>query len=104
MERKRRSFLWMLTASFFLAAVVLFVLFRFVVTPPASADAAADAMYTIGEWKGQVAVFEGKQRYPKQILDMPVSGLPSEMQRRLQEGVPAYSEAELSVLLEDYTG
>ena len=103
MERKRRSFLWMLTASFFLAAVVLFVLFRFVVTPPASADA-ADAMYTIGEWKGQVAVFEGKQRYPKQILDMPVSGLPPEMQRRLQEGVPAYSEAELSVLLEDYTG
>ena len=104
MERKRRSLLWILTASFFLAAVVLFVLFRFVITPPVKADAATNAMYTIGEWKGQVAVFEGKQTYPKQVLDMPISGLPLEVREQLRKGVPAYSEAELSLLLEDYTG
>ena len=77
MERKRRSFLWMLTASFFLAAVVLFVLFRFVVTPPAKADTSPKSLYTIGEWQGQVAVFEGEQPYPRQVLDMPISGLPT---------------------------
>ena len=104
MTKRRRGILWVLSASFLLTAVVLFVLFRFVVTPPAKADAAANALYTIGEWRGQVAVFEGKQTYPKQVLDMPVSGLPPEVREQLRQGIPAYSEAELSVLLEDYTG
>ncbi len=104
MERKRHPFLWILTASFFLAAVVLFVLFRFVVAPPAKADTTPAPMYTIREWKGQVAVFEGEQPYPKQVYDMPVSGLPPELQQRLTEGVPIYSDMELSILLEDYTG
>ena len=35
---------------------------------------------------------------------MPLSGLPYEMRQRVLEGVPVYSEEELSVLLEDYTG
>ena len=81
MERKRHSFLWIVSASFFLAAVVLFVLFRFVVTPPATADTTPDPLYTIGVWRGYVAVFEGEQTYPKQIYDMPVSGLPQELQQ-----------------------
>ena len=104
MKEKRHPFLWLLTASCFLAAVVLFILFRFVVTPPAKADTTPDPMYTIGEWRGQVAVFEGKQTFPKQVYDTSVSGLPPEMQERVRAGVPAYSDAELSVLLEDYTG
>ena len=104
MERKRHSFLWIVSASCFLAAVVLFVLFRFVVTPPATADTTPDPLYTIGVWRGYVAVFEGEQSYPKQIYDMPVSGLPQELQQRVREGVPAYSDTELSLLLEDYTG
>lgn len=104
MKSKRHPFLWILTASFFLAAVVLFVLFRFVVSPPAKADTAPDPMYTIREWKGQVAVFEGEQPYPKQVYDTAVGGLPPELQQRLAEGVPVYSDGELSVLLEDYTG
>lgn len=104
MREKRHPFLWILSTSFFLAAVVLFVLFRFVVTPPAKADTAPDPMYTIGEWKGQVAVFEGEQTFPKQVFDTSVGGLPPELQQRVREGVPVYSEAELSVLLEDYTG
>ena len=104
MVRKRHRFLWVLSASFLLSAVVLFVLFRFVITPPAKADAAPKPAYTIGEWKGQVAVFEGEQNYPKQVYDTAVGGLPPELQQRLREGVLAYSDAELSVLLEDYTG
>lgn len=104
MKVKRHRFLWLVTASFFLAAVVLFILFRFVVTPPTAADTTPDPMYTIREWRGQVAVFEGDQTFPKQVYDMPISGLPPQLQQQVREGVPAYSEAQLSVLLEDYTG
>ena len=50
-----------------------------------------------------MAVFEGDMPYPKQVYDMAVSGLPPELQQRLEEGVPVYSEMELSILLEDYT-
>lgn len=102
MREKRHPMLWVLTASFLLSAVVLFVLFRFVLVPPV--DAAPVPLYTIGVWEGQVAVFERHQEYPKQVYDMPLSALPYELRQQLLEGVPAYSEAELSVLLEDYTG
>lgn len=104
MKEKRHPILWLLTISFLLAAVALFILFRFVVTPPAKADTTPDPMYTIGEWRGQVAVFEGNQTFPKQVYDTSVSGLPPEMQQRVREGVAVYSDTELSVLLEDYTG
>lgn len=102
MREKRHPMLWILTASFLLSAVVLFVLFRFVLAPPV--DAAPVPMYTIGVWEGQVAVFERHQEYPKQVYDMPLSGLPYELRQQLLEGVSVYSEDELSILLEDYTG
>ena len=102
MGEKRHPFLWILTASFFLAAVILFVLFRFVLEPPS--DSAPVPLYTIGVWEGQVAVFERHRSYPKQVYDTPLNGLPYEARRQLLEGVPAHSDAELSILLEDYTG
>lgn len=102
MREKSHPVLWMLTASFALAAIVLWILFRFVL--PAPAEAAPVPLYTIGVWEGQVAVFERHQSFPKQVYDMPLSGLPYEMRQRVLEGVPIYSEEELSVLLEDYTG
>lgn len=102
MKEKRHPILWLLTLSLFLAAVILFVLFRFVL--PAPTAATHTPLYTIGVWEGQVAVFERHQSYPKQVFDMPVSALPQELRQRVLEGVPAYTEAELSVLLEDYTG
>lgn len=102
MGEKYRPLLWVLTASFALAAVILFVLFRFVLPTPA--EAAPAPLYTIGVWEGQVAVFERHQSFPKQVYDMPLSGLPYEVRQQVMEGVPVYSEEELSVLLEDYTG
>ena len=101
MREKRHPILWLVTLSLFLAAVILFVLFRFVIPAPAAVHT---PLYTIGVWEGQVAVFERHQSYPKQVYDMPVSALPQELRRRVLEGVPAYTDAELSVLLEDYTG
>ncbi len=91
-----------MTASLFLSAAILFVMFRYVIRPPAKA--APTPLYTIGVWEGQVAVFERHQSYPKQVYDMPLTGLPYEVRQELLEGVPAYSEEELSILLEDYTG
>lgn len=102
MREKRHPVLWILTASFFLAAVILFVLFRFVLQPPTPAH--PTPLYTIGVWEGRVAVFERHQSYPKQVYDMPLTGLPYEVRQELLEGVPAHSDEELSVLLEDYTG
>lgn len=102
MREKRHPVLWLLTVSLFLAAVILFVLFRFVLETPA--DAAPVPMYTIGAWEGQVAVFERHQSYPKQVYDMPLTGLPYEARQQVLEGIPVYSEEELSILLEDYTG
>ena len=102
MREKKPPILWLVTASFLLTALVLFVLFRFVL--PAPAEAAPVPLYTIGVWEGQVAVFERHQAFPKQVYDMPLSGLPYEMRQQVLEGVPVYSEEELSVLLEDYTG
>ena len=102
MREKKHPILWMLTASFFLSALVLFVLFRFVLPPPASASPVPP--YTLRAWQGQVAVFEGAQRYPMQVYDVYVNALPQELRQRLAEGIPVYSETELSLLLEDYTG
>lgn len=104
MEEKKHPVLWIVTASLLLTAVVLFVLFRFVITPPPAENAPPAPLYTIREWQGQVAVFEGDMTYPKQIYDTPVSALPPEMRQRVADGVLVYSEEELSLLLEDYTG
>ena len=102
MREKRHPILWILTASFFLAAVILFVMFRFVLEPPTASTPVP--LYTSRSWEGKVAVFERHQSYPKQVYDMPLSGLPYEVRQQVLEGVPVYSEEELSVLLEDYTG
>lgn len=102
MREKRHPILWILTASLFLSAVILFVMFRFVL--PAPTHTSPTPLYTIGVWEGKVAVFERHQSYPKQVYDMPLTGLPYEVRQELLEGVPAHSEEELSVLLEDYTG
>ncbi len=59
--------------------------------------------YTIGVWEGQLAVFEGENGYPKQLLEVEVAGLPKEEQERLKQGVSVETEQQLYLLLEDYT-
>ena len=98
----RKTVLWALVVSFTLAAVILFVLFRFFL--PSIGSAATPAPFTIGEWEGQVAVFEGDMSFPRQVFEVFVDALPEEQRRQVREGVPVDTEAELSVLLEDYTG
>ena len=97
-----RTLVGALAVSLLLAAVVLFVVFRYVL--PAGSGWQATPAYTIGEWQGQVAVFEGDQDFPRQVFDVYVSTLPEELQQQVRQGVPAADDAQLSVLLEDYTG
>ncbi|MBQ4332253.1 MAG: BofC C-terminal domain-containing protein [Clostridia bacterium] len=101
MQRVGRLILWALVVSFALAAVILFFLFRYVL--PAPGTARSTARYTIGEWEGQVAVFEGDQDFPRQVFDVYVNALPEQQRQQVLEGVPVEDETQLSILLEDYT-
>ena len=102
MHRVWRTLVWALAASVLLAAVILFVVFRFML--PGMGVRESIPRYTIGAWEGQVAVFEGDQAFPRQVFDVYIAALPEEQRRQVLEGVPAETDAQLSVLLEDYTG
>lgn len=102
MQTVWRTLAWALAVSLLLAAVILWVVFRFVL--PMDGDGERTPAYTIGEWEGQVAVFEGAQTFPRQVFDVYVETLPQEQQQQVRQGVPAENDAQLSVLLEDYTG
>ena len=97
-----RRLAWALAISLLLAAGILWLVFRYVL--PAGGGGTPAPAYTIGVWQGQVAVFEGAQTFPRQVFDVSVETLPPELQRQVRQGVPAESDAQLSVLLEDYTG
>lgn len=97
-----RALLWALTAAVVAMMVLAFVVVHFLL--PRAAEPESVPRYTIGEWEGRVAVFEGAQTQPMQVYDVAVSTLPEELRRQIARGVPAESEAQLSVLLEDYTG
>ena len=97
-----KTLLWALVVSLLLSAVLLAVIFRFFL--PADRETVPSARYTIGEWEGRLAVFEGNNPQPRQIFEVYVDALPEELRRQIKEGVAARDDAQLSVLLEDYTG
>lgn len=98
-----RSVLLAVLVSLTIAAVALFILFRFFLPARSETPAPYTSRFVVGDWEGQVAVFEGQKEYPMQIFDMPVSALPEDMQKKVQAGIPVEDETELSLLLEDYT-
>lgn len=102
MQSVGRTLLWALVVALLLSAVLLFVIFRFFLPP--GDNWAQTPQYTIGEWEGQLAVFEGSQPFPRQVFEVYVDALPEELREQLKLGVPAENDAQLSVLLEDYTG
>lgn len=61
------------------------------------------AAYTLGEWEGQLAVFEGEDTFPQKLYDVAVAALPRSEQERLKNGIAVANEEELQRLLEDYT-
>ncbi|MBQ8683366.1 MAG: hypothetical protein IJ518_02475 [Clostridia bacterium] len=101
MQQAWKMTLWALAASLAAAAVILFLVFRFVLPPQETAGRAAP--YTIRAWEGQVAVFQGDQPFPMQVFDSFVEALPEELRQKVLKGIPVEDEAQLSLLLEDYT-
>ena len=102
MQTTWRSVTLAVAVALLLAAVTLFIIFRFLL-PGGTTTPADQPRYVIGNWEGQVAVFEGRHTFPRQVYDVPVDTLPEQQRREVLEGVPAADDAELSVLLEDYT-
>lgn len=56
----------------------------------------------LGEWNGQVALFEAETDEPIEVYEITVRTLPEEEQARLRERIPVNNEAELETLLENY--
>ncbi len=102
MQTTWRSVALAIAVSLLLASVALFIIFRFFI--PGGAPAPTDQpRYVIGNWEGQVAVFEGQAAYPMQVFDVYVSTLPEEERAKIQTGIPVADETQLYQLLEDYT-
>lgn len=101
MNTTARTVLLALATALLLAAVTLFILFQTVI--PGETSSTVPPAYTLREYAGQVAVFEGDSDYPMQIFESPVDALPPEEQEKLRAGISADSWDALSVLLEDYT-
>lgn len=100
MRSKWKNVLWAVSVALGLAALALLLLFLFVLP---NEQVTAPSRYVVGEWEGQVAVFEGDQDFPKQVFDSFVSTLPPAQQRQVREGIPVEDDAQLSLLLEDLT-
>ncbi len=102
MRTTLRTVLLALAVSMIVAAVALFFIFRFVL-PARESPFSAPPAYTIGIWEGKLAVFEGADTYPMQILDTDVAGLPEEQRTQVEAGVRVEKAEELYLILEDYT-
>ena len=62
------------------------------------------ALYVVlGSWKGYVAVFRPGKEEPWQIYPTPVSSLPEEDRKALEEGIVVRNQRKLEQLIEDYT-
>lgn len=57
---------------------------------------------TLGSFRGFLALFEDRNREPRQIYPCRVDSLPPADQQALAAGIPVRSEKELQHLLKDY--
>ncbi len=60
------------------------------------------AGFTLGVFRGYVALWKDGSEEPSQIYPCPVSALPEEDQQTLTRGIHARSRQELDLMLEDY--
>ena len=88
--------------SAFAGGAVLSLLLLAAFSLPAGTGSAAPA-YSLREYRGKLAVFEQGKARPVRIIEMDVTLLPPPDQELLRAGIPAETEQELNLLLEDYT-
>ncbi len=61
------------------------------------------AAYTLGEFEGRLAVYEGEAPFPQKLYEVAIASLPPAEQEKLRRGIAVGSLEELQLLLEDYT-
>lgn len=62
------------------------------------------SLYIVKEYEGKIAIYKTGEENPTQVLDDPyISNLPQADQQRLHEGIPVFTDDELTALIEDYT-
>ncbi len=104
MQRTVRLIILAIALAAVLATCTLAILYvRYGREVPRKTDEGTPALYTLGVWEGQLAVFEGTAAFPQKLYEVPISALPPAEQEKLKAGIAVASAAELQVLLEDYT-
>lgn len=104
MQRTVRLVVLAVAVSAVLAACVLAVMYvKYGREIPRTTERGETAVYTLGVWEGQLAVFEGAAPFPMKLYEVSVSSLPPDEQARLQNGIAVANAGELQRLLEDYT-
>ena len=106
MHISQKGWLW-LGLGVFAAGVLLCVLSLTPLLqteePAVTADAPAQHRYLVREYEGMVAVFLPRQLFgPKYVTGIRVDSLPQADREALADGIPVYSDAQLTALLQDY--
>lgn len=60
--------------------------------------------YTIREYDGRIGIFQTGSTVPEEVLDVYLITLPNEDVARLQNGIKAEGQDEISALIEDFSG
>ena len=60
-------------------------------------------VYTLRDYQGRIAVYEGENTQPIEVFDIFSNSLPEDEYLKVMAGVPANSESELQRLIEAYT-
>lgn len=104
MKRTVRLIILAIASAAVIATCTLAVLYvKYGRELPRKTESGTPALYTLGVWEGQLAVFEGEAAFPQKLYDVPVSSLPPAEQEKLKKGISVDSAEALQVLLEDYT-
>ena len=100
---KVRMVCGVLCAAVLTFAVILIPMTGMGQNPSAEPSSQASAGYTVRDYQGKIAVFEGSAQEPSQVLSIETATFPQEDQQLLKVGIHAASKADLQRILEDYS-
>ncbi len=72
-------------------------------TKPDISETTAEALYTLCEYNGRIALYKSGYSMPVEIYDVYLYSLPEAEQKIVSAGITAYSDEEAQRLIEDYT-
>jgi hypothetical protein len=100
---KIRMVCGVLCAAVLTIAVILIPMTGMGQQPSGDPSSQTAPAYTVREYQGKIAVFEGNAEEPSQVLSIETSAFPQEDQQLLKVGIHAATKADLQRILEDYS-